>query len=51
MIRDAPFFEWQESNIPSLLSRDPVVFAEAIRRSCENKAEVVAEDEKEAGVR
>jgi len=51
LIRDAPFFEWQESNIPSLLSRDPVVFAEAIRRSCENKAEVVAEDEKEAGVR
>mmetsp|Transcript_14742 Transcript_14742/g.30326 ORF Transcript_14742/g.30326 Transcript_14742/m.30326 type:complete len:408 (+) Transcript_14742:312-1535(+) len=51
LIRDAPFFEWQESNIPSLLSRDPEVFAEAIKRSCENKAEVVAADEKEAGVR
>ncbi len=51
LIRDAPFFEWQESNIPKLLQRDPVVFAEAIKRSCENKADVVAADEKEAGVR
>lgn len=47
LIRDGSFFEWQESHIPSLLSRDPGVFAEAIRRSCENKAEVVAADEKE----
>lgn len=51
LIRDAPFFEWQEKNIPELLSRNPATFAEAIRRSCENKAEVVAADEKEAGVR
>ncbi|GMI12569.1 hypothetical protein TrRE_jg13072, partial [Triparma retinervis] len=51
LIRDAPFFEWQEKNIPSLLSRDAKIFAEAIKRSCENKAEVVAADEKEAGVR
>ncbi|GMI47799.1 hypothetical protein TrCOL_g10073 [Triparma columacea] len=51
LIRDAPFFEWQEKNIPSLLARDPQIFAEAIKRSCENKAEVVAADEKEAGVR
>ncbi|GMH85732.1 hypothetical protein TrST_g4798 [Triparma strigata] len=51
LIRDAPFFEWQEKNIPELLKRNPTIFAEAIKRSCENKAEVVAADEKEAGVR
>jgi 3-dehydroquinate synthase len=51
LIRDAPFFNWMEANIPKLLARDPSCFAEAIRRSCENKAEVVAADEKEAGLR
>mmetsp|Transcript_826 Transcript_826/g.1170 ORF Transcript_826/g.1170 Transcript_826/m.1170 type:complete len:163 (+) Transcript_826:29-517(+) len=34
-----------------LVSRDPEALAYAIKRSCENKAEVVAADEKEAGVR
>jgi len=34
-----------------LLSRDPEAFKYAIQRSCANKAEVVAEDEKEGGVR
>ncbi|CAN0114611.1 unnamed protein product [Heterosigma akashiwo] len=51
LIRDAPFFEWQEANMEQLLARDPAALAYAVKRSCENKAEVVAEDEKEAGVR
>merc|ERR1719464_97356 len=51
LIRDADFFEWQEENIPKLLARDPEATRTAIRRSCENKAEVVKADEKEAGVR
>mmetsp|Transcript_21395 Transcript_21395/g.28100 ORF Transcript_21395/g.28100 Transcript_21395/m.28100 type:complete len:454 (-) Transcript_21395:323-1684(-) len=51
LIRDAPFFEWQEANMERLVSRDPEALAYAIKRSCENKAEVVAADEKEAGVR
>lgn len=51
LIRDLAFFEWTERNIDPLLVRDPVALAHAIRRSCEIKAEIVAEDETEAGVR
>lgn len=34
-----------------LLCRDQDAFAYAIKRSCENKAEVVSLDEKESGLR
>ncbi|MEK7792719.1 MAG: 3-dehydroquinate synthase, partial [Pseudomonadota bacterium] len=51
LIRDPAFFEWLEQNIRRLLARDPVVLNEAIQRSCENKAEIVAADERESGVR
>lgn len=51
LIRDAEFFEWQEQNMPLLLARDPTAFTYAIKRSCENKAEVVSLDEKESGLR
>ncbi|KAK4479961.1 hypothetical protein RD792_013015 [Penstemon davidsonii] len=51
LIRDAEFFEWQEKNMEALLARDPIAFAYAIKRSCENKAEVVSLDEKESGLR
>ena len=51
LIRDVAFFEWLEKNVDGIMSRDPVILAETIRRSCQNKAEVVALDEKEGGVR
>lgn len=51
LIADAAFFEWLETNIQSLNQRDPQALAYAIRRSCEIKAEVVAQDELEGGVR
>ncbi|KXZ56038.1 hypothetical protein GPECTOR_2g1590 [Gonium pectorale] len=53
LIRDAPFFEWLEINIERLLARDPEAIAYAVERSCINKAEVVAADERESseGVR
>ncbi|KFB67117.1 3-dehydroquinate synthase [Candidatus Accumulibacter vicinus] len=51
LIRDLPFLEWLEANLESLLSREPVALAEAICRSCRNKAEVVVADEREAGER
>lgn len=51
LIRDLPFFEWLEENMGPLLQRDPAALAYAIQRSCENKAEVVAADELEAGQR
>jgi 3-dehydroquinate synthase len=51
LIRDPAFFEWLEQNMTQLLARDRSVLNEAIRRSCTNKAEVVAADERESGVR
>lgn len=51
LIRDATFFNWLESNIDLLLARDKQALAYAIERSCINKAEIVAEDETETGVR
>lgn len=51
LIRDAVFFEWQEKNMAALMARDPSAMAYAIKRSCENKAEVVSLDEKESGLR
>lgn len=51
LISDAEFFTWLESNINALLSRDPEKLAFAIERSCQNKATVVAADEKESGQR
>lgn len=51
LIRDAKFFEWQEENMAAVLRREPKALAYAVKRSCENKAEVVALDEREGGVR
>ena len=51
VICDLEFFAWLESNIAALLRREPDALEHAIRRCCEIKAEVVAEDEREAGRR
>ncbi len=51
LIRDIEFFHWLEKNLDALLSRDNKALTFAIERSCINKAEVVAEDEKESGIR
>lgn len=51
IIGDAPFFEWLEANLDRLLERDPEALAYAVQRSCENKAHVVAIDERETGPR
>jgi 3-dehydroquinate synthase len=51
LIRDLPFFEWLEANLPRLLARDPLALEYAIYRSCMNKAEVVVADEHENGER
>lgn len=47
LARDLPFFEWLEANLDRLLAREPEALAEAIMRSCRNKADVVAADEEE----
>jgi 3-dehydroquinate synthase len=51
LIRDREFFDWLEANLDALMARDPAALTHAIRRSCENKAEVVAADEHESGER
>ncbi len=51
LIRDYPFFEWLEAHIDELLQRSPDALSHAIQRSCENKAEIVAADEREVGIR
>jgi 3-dehydroquinate synthase len=51
VINDADFFHWLENNMSLLLHRDPQAMAYAIERSCQDKAQVVAADEKESGLR
>ncbi len=51
LIRDLPFLDWIETHLDQLLARDPETLAEAVERSCRNKAEVVAADETEQGER
>jgi len=50
-IADAEFFDWIEAHIGELVARDAEALAYAIRRSCEIKAEVVRQDEREGGLR
>ncbi len=51
LIRDPEFFGWLERNIERVLARESDALAYAVHRSCANKAEVVAADEREAGER
>jgi 3-dehydroquinate synthase len=50
-IADAGFLEWIENNLDALRALDKAALAHAVRRSCEIKAAVVAQDEREAGLR
>lgn len=51
LIRDEGFVAWLEQNVEKLLACDAAALAHAVRRCCEIKAAVVAEDERETGVR
>ena len=51
LIGDLPFLQWLEANMPKLRARDPQALQYAIARSCQDKADVVAADERESGVR
>lgn len=50
-IADAGFLGWIEANLDALLARDASALRHAVRRSCEIKAAVVGQDEREAGLR
>ncbi|MCL4106127.1 UNVERIFIED_CONTAM: hypothetical protein GTU68_058433 [Idotea baltica] len=51
LICDQPFYHWLCEHMPALLAREESALAKAIERSCAIKAEVVAEDEREGGLR
>jgi 3-dehydroquinate synthase len=50
-IADWEFFEWIERHVDDLLAREPRALLHAVRRSCEIKADIVARDEREGGLR
>ena len=50
-IYDMAFFEWLEGHMEALCAREPIALAHAVRRCCEIKAEMVAQDERESGLR
>jgi 3-dehydroquinate synthase len=51
LILDRAFYDWLEANMPTLVARDTSALAYAVRRSCELKAQIVAQDERESGAR
>lgn len=51
IILDADFFNWLEQNLDALMALDGEALAYCIRRCCELKADVVAADERETGLR
>ncbi|MGQ9724754.1 MAG: 3-dehydroquinate synthase, partial [Tepidimonas sp.] len=50
-IYDPAFLDWIEAHLELLRARDPAAVAHAVRRSCEIKAAVVGQDERESGLR
>lgn len=51
LINKADFLDWLEANREAILARDGKLLAEAIEVSCRQKAEIVAKDELEGGIR
>ena len=51
LIWDVAFLAWLEANMTQLRALDAGAIAHAIHRSCEIKAQVVGEDEREGGIR
>lgn len=51
LLGDAEFFEWLEQYGTKMLIGDEVLLAEAVMRSCQAKADIVAADEREKGSR
>lgn len=50
-ICDRPFFDWLEDNLEALNNRNNDALSFAIAKSCQTKADIVAQDEKEHGAR
>ncbi|MFC5521279.1 3-dehydroquinate synthase [Polaromonas jejuensis] len=50
-IADMAFLDWIDANLDAMLAKEPAALAHAIQRSCEIKAWVVGQDERESGLR
>jgi 3-dehydroquinate synthase len=50
-IYDMPFLDWIEAHLDDLMARDVAALSWAVQRSCEIKAAVVGQDERESGLR
>ena len=51
LLGDADFIGWLEDNMSTLMSQEETVLAQAVEHCCRMKAEIVASDEKEQGIR
>lgn len=51
LIMDDSFLDWLEDNLPAMMALDLGVLGEAVKRCCQYKADIVASDEREAGLR
>ncbi|GAM72259.1 3-dehydroquinate synthase [Vibrio sp. JCM 19236] len=51
IIIDSPFFDWIEQSQAQLKGLEPASLTSAIAKCCQIKADVVAQDEKESGIR
>lgn len=51
LIMDEAFLTWLEVNLSAMMALDLAVLGEAVKRCCQYKADVVAQDERESGVR
>ena len=51
LIMDEGFLTWLEENLPAMMALDLAILGEAVKRCCQYKADIVAQDERESGVR
>lgn len=51
LVYDGAFFSWLAENSDALCKSDPEMLSRAIKTCCEIKADIVAQDEKESGIR
>jgi 3-dehydroquinate synthase len=51
VIKDAEFFNWLEKNVESLQKQDTAALVNAVKKSCQIKADIVEVDEKEGSIR
>ena len=51
LIMDADFLTWLEQHLPAMMALDLAILGEAVKRCCHYKADIVAQDERESGIR